>query len=307
MFKKLHLTKPQLSESNIAIFELVYKFFVKSKIGIISFFAFPLLFMLMYFFIGNEKGASFFSSGLPSFLSLGILSISLVILPQMLVEIKSSILLRKIAVSNISKLRYIMLIFFGYIAILLLETLYVFILYFMFLNTNASESVKGIKWGGLFYGLITLFFSSIAFGVLLGVVFNNSLSVQICGFGIFFASLLFSGQFVPIQVIGSVAAVQYISLFSPLSYSLGLLNTSLFQIETNGISPEQLDSFIQGTNIFNIEAKFFIFSFPTATDPIPKELIIYDSWHKVLNLIMPFVICGGMNWLSWSKFKWSNR
>ncbi|MGL4950520.1 MAG: ABC transporter permease [Mycoplasma sp.] len=305
MIKQISMDKLKINDSHKAVFELIYKFFIKTKMGPISFTLFPLAFMLMYFFVGNSQGVSFFISGLPSYLSLGILPITLVVLPQMLVEIKSSIILRKIAVSNLTKMNYIINVFLSYFVILILETIYVILLFFIFVNKDASTALKGIQWGGLIYGLFTLFISSIAFGILLGVIFNTSLAVQLCGFGIFFVTLLFSGQFVPIQVIGSVTAIKYISLASPLSYSLGLINTALVQ-PPEGVDQSIIELFEKGSNIFNLKNDFIIFSFSKDGAP-PKPISIYATWHKGFNLVMPYVLCAGFSALSWKQFKWSNR
>ncbi|MGL5357973.1 MAG: ABC transporter permease [Metamycoplasmataceae bacterium] len=294
-----------------AIYFFINKFFWKTKIGPLAFFLFPLGFMLVYFFVAMSRDISVFASGLPSYLSLGLLPIGLVVLPQMLVEIKSSILLRKIAVSNVSKLWYILIVFIAYFIILLFEAIYVLIVYFIFLNKDSFEQTKDLNWGNLIFSLISLFLVVITFGILIGVLLNNSLAVQLTGFAILFASLLFSGQFIPIQVIGSVSALRFVSLFSPLSYSLGLLNNTLIPYS----GPDDallLNEFLKGADIFNLNDAFFIFPFsegpPTGNEmpEIPK-MIIYDTWQKALNLIIPFILVIGVNALSWYKFKWSNR
>ncbi|MGL5522031.1 MAG: hypothetical protein ACRDAW_02020 [Metamycoplasmataceae bacterium] len=294
-----------------AIYFFINKFFWKTKIGPLAFFLFPLGFMLVYFFVAMDRSISIFAGGLPSYLSLGLLPIALVVLPQMLVEIKSSILLRKIAVSNVSKLWYIFIVFIAYFIILLFEAIYVLIFYFIFLNKDSFEQTKNLNWGNLIFSLFSLFLVVIAFGILLGVLLNNSLSVQLTGFAILFASLLFSGQFIPIQVIGSVSALKYVSLFSPLSYSLGLINNTLIPYSLE--DPIFLNDFLKGADIFNINDPFFIFSFempPTGTEIPPFDKItinIYDTWQKVLNLVIPFILVIIVNIISWYKFKWSNR
>ncbi|MGL4184086.1 MAG: hypothetical protein ACRCRP_03105 [Metamycoplasmataceae bacterium] len=293
-----------------AIYFFINKFFWKTKIGPIAFFLFPLGFMLVYFFVAMDRDISVFASGLPSYLSLGLLPIALVVLPQMLVEIKSSILLRKIAVSNVSKLWYILIVFMAYFIILLFEAIYVLVFYFIFLNKDSFEQTKNLNWGNLIFSLFSLFLVVITFGILIGVLLNNSLSVQLTGFAILFASLLFSGQFIPIQVIGSVSALRYVSLFSPLSYSLGLLNNTL--IPYSGMeNVELLNEYLRGADIFNLSSPFFIFPFektPTAPEiPQIEKMIIYDTWQKALNLVIPFVLVIGVNAISWYKFKWSNR
>ncbi|MGL4952037.1 MAG: ABC transporter permease [Mycoplasma sp.] len=173
----------------------------------------------------------------------------------------------------------------------------------MFVNKDASTAVANIRWGGLIFGLFSLFMVAISFGILIGVLFNSSLSVQLIGFGIFFVSLLLSGQFIPIQVIGSVDAIKYISLLSPLSYSLGLINNSLVEIDSTFLSPEIIDSFNKGSNIFDFSNTFWI----TALSKNQEIINIYEPWHKGLNIFMPFALFAGFNFISWKKFKWSNR
>ncbi|MGL4343502.1 MAG: ABC transporter permease [Metamycoplasmataceae bacterium] len=308
----LNIENLKFSDSHKAVFQLVNKFFWKTKIGSLSFFVFPLSFMLIYFFIGMDSTSSnIFSSGLPAFFSFGILPITLVVLPQMLVEIKSSILLRKIAVSNLSKTWYILIVLSTYFLIVILEALYVLIMYFIFLNNDLPKAIENVNWGYLVFGLLSLFMVAVTFGVMLGVIFNTSMSVQLVGFAIVMATLLFSGQFIPIQVIGDVAAIKYIALFSPLSYSLGIINNVLIPYSGDPTNMDAINAFNQGANIFDFSNTFFIYSFGEKVGedgkPIYEAISIYQGWQKALNIFMPFALFIGVNILSLKRFKWSNR
>ncbi|MDK2819854.1 MAG: hypothetical protein KFW07_03380, partial [Mycoplasmataceae bacterium] len=88
-----------------AIIILISKFFWKSKTGPLTTILLPLTFMIIYKLIGGDDSTTFVDA-LPAFICLSILPITLITLPQMLVEIKQSIVLRRISTSSITPIKY---------------------------------------------------------------------------------------------------------------------------------------------------------------------------------------------------------
>ncbi len=87
-----------------SIIELVNKFFWKSKIGPIGSLVLPLAFMTIYkimSYVNGLEDVDIFTSGLSTYLSLAIAPIALITLPQIMVELKNSIVLRKISISRV--------------------------------------------------------------------------------------------------------------------------------------------------------------------------------------------------------------
>ena len=276
----------------IAIISLINKFFWKSKIGPLTTILLPFIFMIIYYMIGDpndDVGMNVFVSAFPAFITLSVLPLTLISLPQMLVEIKQSIVLRRISTSSITPIKYNLIVATWFFIMCFLSTLFVTILFLCFLNTKAPETLKHINWGEFILAIIMLYITSIATGILLASVSKKSSTVQLTGLSFMLLTLVLAGHFIPISVIGGIDAIKYMSLLSPINYSTSLLNNVL-------ITPVDLNS----SSIFDF--KDFIISNP-GSDPI----VIIASWQKILNLIMPPLIFIGFNFISYKKFSWSSR
>lgn len=296
----------------IAIFDLVNRHFFKSKVGLIMSMTLPLIFMLIYFiFALSNDNFSLFGTSLSVYLSLTFLPITLIALPLVIVEFKKSIILRKIAVSKITSLRFSFLLLEYYFVVLLISTIITIILYAIFLNKHASEYFSLYNWGELIYSILNIFILSLALGLFLGVICKKTSIVQTIGIGIMFLSLALSGQLIPMSVIASSAPIKYISLFSPLSYPLGLLNNVLFAADfkqLDSLPPEmmnQLNLLNKGSSIFNT-SNFYIFSFDKDALKVDSK-IVYYGWQKVLNLVLPWVLTFILMFYSIKKFNWTSR
>ncbi len=277
-------------ESSILI--LINKLFWKSKIGPLTTILLPFSFMVIYYMVGNstdDGNMSFFVSAFPAFITLSVLPITLISLPQMLVEIKQSIVLRRISTSSITPIKYNLIVAIWFFVMCFLSTLFVIILFLCFLNIKAPEALSYINWGEFLFALIMFYLTSIATGILLASVSKKSATVQLTGLSFMLLTLILAGHFIPISVIGGIDAIKYMSLFSPINYSTSLLNNVL-------IMPIDLDS----SSIFDF--KDFVIS-NTGSEPI----IIIASWQKILNLVMPPIIFVGFNFISYKKFSWSSR
>ena len=280
--------------SELSIISLINKFFWKSKIGPLTMFLLPIGFMLIYYLIennGNNDGPSFFVSAFPAFITLTVLPITMISLPQMLVEIKQSIVLRRISTSSITAIKYNLIVASWFFLMCCFSTFIITIIFLCFLNTDAPKELAHVNWGEFIFAIIMLFISAISTGILLASVSKKSSTVQLVGLSILLLTITLAGYFVPISVIGGIDAIKYMSLFSPINYSTSLLNNAL-------ILP--IDSISQ--SIFD----FRDFSILSA-NPTDGPIIIIAAWQKILNLIMPTIIFATFNFIAYKKFSWSSR
>ncbi len=279
--------------SELSIVSLINKFFWKSKIGPLTMFLLPTGFMLIYYLIemNSNTGSRFFVSAFPAYIALSVLPITLITLPQMLVEIKQSIVLRRISTSSITPIKYNLIVAAWFFLMCTFSSLFVIVVFLMFLNTDAPKELSHINWGEFLLALIMLFISAISTGILLASVSKKSSTVQLIGLSILFLTITLGGYFVPIAVIGGVDAIKYISLFSPINFATSLLNNTLIK-PIDGISQSIFD--ISNFNILSV-------------DPRDPAITIIAGWQKVLNLIMPTLIFGGFNFIAYKKFSWSSR
>lgn len=254
--------KKNETTQELAVLDLINKHFWKSKVGPISALAIPIFLMIIYKIIGKDE-TEVFTGGLPSYFSFSILPLAFISLPQMLVEFKTSIILRKISTSKVTAIKFCtIMLAYNFVAILSANIL-IILFYAMFLNVDAPDAFANINWWELLYALFNVYISTLSFGLLLGVLINKNNLVQSIGFCFVIVSITFSGQFVPISVLYRSGAMQYIALISPTSYSLNLMNVvllpsnsesilKLFEQEVNGVKLVQI---IQDSNYDTTELR----------------------------------------------------
>lgn len=314
-----------------AVLKLVNKFFWKSKVGPIAVFFLPLFFMILSKIISMNPdfgGVSIFADGLSAYISFAVLPICLICIPQLLIDIKKSILLRKISTSKITKSRYCFIVVSYFLLVNIAATFIIFALYALFLLDYAGAYFNRIPWGDLIFSLLYLYISFILFGFLLGSIFKVDASIQIIGFAIIFISLIFAGQFIPIQVIYASEPIKYISLILPLNYPMALMNISLVQppilyasdfpnIEMMNFINESIQGTDFGASVFQLSQDFMIVDLPNTLQSLPDtgplegfkmiKLTIYYSWMKILFISLPPLFWGGASYIIIKKFSWLSR
>ncbi len=214
------------NREEIATLELINKHFWKSKIGPLSALTLPFFLMLIYRILGQDD-ITLFTSGLSAYYSFSILPLCFISLPQMITEFKTSIISRKISISKITKSKFSLIILsYNFIAILI-STLIITLLYAIFLGTEAPSEFGSIRWPELIYSLFNIYISCLSFGLLIGVLVNKITLIQILAFSLIIISITFSGQFIPTSVLARSLTIKIITLFSPASYSLNMMNMVL--------------------------------------------------------------------------------
>lgn len=309
-YKNEILTKESLSRNKfLAKFLVVY--FFKSKLSPIISFLLPLLFMMVFYVAASgsssddpDRGLQLFLGSLATYISLSILPLALISMPQIIVELKNSIILRRIKNSGFTKNNFLALTFILYFLLSIGFVLIVFGLFFVFFftlkdpNGVREEALSNINIGGLIYSILLLIVSSLSVGIFLSSVIKNVSYALISGIIVILVTITFAGQFIPIQVIGGTEAFRYISLFSPLTYAAGLLNTVLIEpAPVAGVTPDEIQ------NIFNFSHDFVIGGFGSGGE----LTIVYKTWQKALNVFMPIIVSIGFGVFSVRYFKWFGR
>lgn len=278
---------------------LINKYFWKTKVGPIFSIVFPFVFMLIYFALGNSKenrdSTSMFVDGLPAYLSMTIIPLSLVTLPSMNIEFKNSIVLRKVKTSGIDSKGYNLILFLFFFSISMLFVLFTLIIFLCFASKDISK-IESINFGSMIFAILMLTMTSITFGMMLSTFMKNPLSSQLSGFGIFILTLTLSGQFIPVQVIGKVDALKYLSLLSPLNYGTNMFNIACIT-PVSGYS----------SSLFDFSSDFAIPSFSSFEAGSPSVINLYFGWQKALFVFVPFILVGAFSFLSIKFFKWSGR
>ncbi|MEG2802155.1 MAG: ABC transporter permease [Malacoplasma sp.] len=344
--KITHFVSTTADKNNIAIFNLINKFFWKSKLALISMFGLPLLFIVIYYAVASSRGSSFkVTDGFNLYIGFSVMPIALVSLPQLLVELKNSIILRRIAISNISPFRYNFLMSVYFFAMCVISTIFIFIAVSAFENVNMKTFLDSFDIPSYIYALINFYVVSISFGIILSSISKSSSWVQLVGLAIILFSLMLSGQFIPIHVIANIMPIKIITLFSPLDYALGLMNNVIMagQIKAFITTADQIVAHIDalppgaplpipqdildklrhirdllpagGYNIFDLTQPFVLPNFSLLKGLGPESSLvgrtlyypIYEIWQKSLNIVFPYVFLIGSTYLSVNRFSWSSR
>lgn len=319
-------TKEFTDKSSLSVFKLINKHFWKSKIGPIAGFLLPFFFMVIYKIIGHARTDGIFENGLASYLSFGILPLCLISLPQIIVDLKTSIILRKIAVSPVTPLKFCLILLGYYFLAITISTSFVILIFATFLNKQAPETFNKISWGQMVYALLNIFITSLAVGLFMGITIKKTNLVQILGAIGLLISCAFAGQLIPLSVLATSDAMRYIQLFSPLTYGLSMMNNVLITPNidqltmippASNISPEEVNRVIQMcsyTSIFDLKHPFIWPKIRIGVDqnglPMIFEitpLTFYTVWQKALNLVMPYVVTGTFVGVSVWKFNWTSR
>lgn len=276
-----------------ATLSLINKHFWKSKIGPICALSLPFFLMTIYRILGKEN-ISLFEKGIAAYFSFSILPLCFISLPQMLVEFKTSIVMRKISQSNISPLKLSILILSYNLTAIIVSSLIIILLYATFLNTEAPAIFAKWNWAQLFYALFNVWISCLSYGLLIGVLVNRINLVQAIAFGIIIVSITLSGQFIPIQVLARSEALRYITLVSPSSYGLNLLNVVL-----TDDNKSTLDSLYNLMNDPRLPANYIQFD-KESVEIYKKEILNYQ-FSGIFDLGHPYKL------FSFKIAEWNNN
>ncbi|MGL5591509.1 MAG: ABC transporter permease [Mycoplasmoidaceae bacterium] len=310
-YKNEIFTQESLSRNKV-LAQFLVTYFFKSKLSLIISFLLPVLFMVMYYSLsmGDDSGIQLFFGSLGVYISFSILPVTLISLPQIIVELKNSIILRRIKNSGFTKNNFLVLIFILYFFLALIFTLFVIGLFFIFLYTlddpnDIRNDLVDIDIGGLIYTIFFFIISSLSAGILLSSIIKNVSYSLLSGIILIIVTTIFAGQFIPLTVIAGNEAFRYISLFSPLTYGASLLNTILMTpvMPEGGIGPS-IEEIKAMQNIFDFSSEVTL---PLVTSEDGGLFVIYTSWQKALNVIMPVIVPIGFILLSAKFFKWFGR
>lgn len=308
----------------ITVFKLVNKYFWKGIIGPLFAFVVPII---MLFFLGLTLGHEFY---FPGGISVSILTIGLVFMPQSIFEFKNSTLLKRIGTTPINPIKFLVVIIIFNLIIMLVSIALVFIFSFIVfskhLHSSKMESslintpytgvswlqmLGGVDWAGFIYSTFLLIFLTMIFGVLLASVARSTLFIQGVGITVLMITFFVGPAVLPIGMTNQIDAIKYSSYLLPFKYPISLMTESF-----NGFKPT--DTFegeplsyimnINNSNIWDIHKDYKLWNvFSGISGEKPGPLIIFRDYDKILNHIMSFFFIGVFGFFAIGKFSWSTR
>ena len=311
--KEVNLTfKQEISKikSIVAIYSLIDRFFWKNKLGPIIAFAFPFFVVVLTYIVdlSNADPYYFFASSNKLIVPISAIPLSIFTLPLLLVEIKRSILLKKIALASINSITYILIMGSFFLFLSTLSVILSEVYWMMFMNVHL-HSYFNIKDGlSVFYSILVLLLVSTSLGLLIGCTLKNASPIPILGLAILFISFILSATIVSPSYLANVVAIKYINLFSPLNYPLTLINITYYNLTNSSHNIFDIN------NAFNIGEGYMPYKTPTnfwefLIDYLgaEKTVLWYLPWQKILGLVMPWIIVIFFNLISVRFFTWSSR
>ncbi|MGL5246001.1 MAG: hypothetical protein ACRC8C_00300 [Mycoplasmoidaceae bacterium] len=314
-----------------SLYSLINNHFFKSIINPFFSFLFPLIFVAI---LGLLLG---YSSLLGGLIAMPSMVISLFVLPFTIFEFKSSVLLKRIAVTNIKPWMFLVAMISYYFLIIIISTILttlvsmgLFSQYWsvgeeissglgitdlgngpvneIVLAPSLSEYFANAQWGGIIWGLILNSLVGSSIGFLVVSFAKSSLILQGILLPILILSQFLSAMVLPISMIRSIEAIWYVTYISPFRYSSGLMNESFNGLlSLNNAGFNGTDIIIQGSlipsSIFDVNSVFSVLDYRAKGETTE----IFGMADKIANLILPFVISAIFMGISLKTFKWSTR
>lgn len=219
----------------LSVVKIINLYFWKTKIGPLFAILLPLGFMLIYYAIcSSRNNYDYFMIAIPTYIAMSIMPLSILTIPAMNIEFRSSIILRKIKTNNINATEYSII---SYVYYLILNSVAVAItigMYALFMS-NHGGGFQFINTGSLIYAITTMILVSISLGTFLSIIIKNALNSQIVGFAIIMFSLLLSGQLINIYIVPKVEVLKNIAYVFPLVYPLSDMNIATLFSNDNDV------------------------------------------------------------------------
>lgn len=305
------------------LFKLINKYFWRGMIGPIFSFLVP---PVVVFFIGIVLGPQWV---MPSGMLIPIITISMLFLPQSIFEFKNSTLLKRIGVTPINPMKFLIVILAYNILIIFSSVIFVFLcsfgifsipsldgssnLYNIIINGKIIkigwiDMIKHADWWSFIYALFMTILVCISIGFLISSIAKSSLFIQGLGMTIILITFFVAPLALPLPMVVSFDAMKYIGYLLPLKYATSACTEAFAGSSNYGSSINIIN--IYNSNIWDITKDYTIFNPFTASGSLSgnwKQMNIFNSTDKVLNLVMPYLFTIIFFFFGIEKFSWSNR
>lgn len=286
----------------MAIFRLLNQYFLKSVVGLLCAFGIPLFFNIMFVVMGKEQ----FATSFVLIVSSGILAETLMIIPPLIIDLRKSLVLKRIGISKMSRHQVILILvvyFYAWVLATILFSLIIFVITSLILNPQQAIWNNHNVFATI-YGAILLATISIVTSVLIGLIFKNAVVASTISFILIFFALFTSGLLFPIIFIRQVKALVIINYLFPFNWPM------LMMQEAWGVVSADLQTglfgFVSG-DIFNLSTNLVINAPKIDALGIAKDFVLFDGFSKAWNQICPyFVITGGATIIPF-VFRWVDR
>lgn len=286
----------------MAIFRLLNQYFLKSVVGILCAFGVPLFFNIMFVLMGRNQ----YATSLTVIISSGIMAETLMIIPSLMIDLRKSLVLKRIGISKMSKHEFVLILVVYFYAWVLATIVFSFALFAITTKiiTPDLSVFTNHDVGAMIYGALILATMSISSGVLIGLIFKNAIVASTISFILIFFALFTSGLLFPIGFMRQVDALVGINYVFYFNWPMLMMQESWGVVSAN-LATGAFDS-IYG-NVFDL-SQGLIVNVPKITSlGIAKDFVLFDQFAKGWNLVAPYFAIGLTVGLIPVSFRWADR
>ena len=306
-----------------AVFKLFNKYYLKSFFGPFFSFVFPIIILAI---LGSLMPIQLIFPGIVAMTSM---SVGTMGMPLSILEIKQSVLLKRIGASPIKPKIFTFVIITYFLFVMILAMFWI-MLWGIILNSNNDKlwalfdnlsSIKGFF--GFFIGNISNIVLSLSIGFLVATIAKNPVKAQAISMMIYFPSAFLSGQFIDIGTITSSPFMNVISQLIPFRYTSMQVIASFNGENIFSYSDISFHHVIQFSDLASrkYETKDLLGAYKgMGIGTIPNTIIsnkgaipllvnrlAYKSWEVIVAFIYPLTLSLAAITLAIKKFRWSTR
>lgn len=297
-----------------AVYRLFNRYYIKSFFGPFYSFVFP---VLIYSILGTLMNAKLL---FPGMIAMTALSTGLQSMPAAILDLKKSVLLKRIGASPVKPSTFTLAIVTYYMAIISLSILWLMMwALIMFKDQSVFDPLKTVIGAmGFLYGNLMNIAVSIAVGFAIATIGKSSLQVQTIGMLIYFPATFLSGHFVSVDLIAKSEVMNWISRFIPFRYTTMTIveswnGTSDFRDIIGGMHTTTSNPFIiHDYEIFRVPKIDWTVgrnpdsSIKELVQPYVPTIVIYDKADHICGYAIPLTMLFGLGIFSIEKFSWSS-
>ena len=281
------------------LLKFINKTYWKSIILPVMSFIFPLLYVAIIGGIYNILGQVTPSIILPAAWSIGIMITTMICIPQMIFEMRQSIIIKRLGVSKYKPWMFYLLIILFFVLVNFVSYACIIAVSYLVLIGNwifVTELLMFAHYGEVAFSLFISFVMGLSIGLFFVSIFKSVLQIQIVGFILVIISLILSGMMVPMAMTYTMnASYRILSFISPFTYTNSLLTESWFHY--------QYDFNVYQSSIFSpgdVYMTSFVNSYGSAT-------VAFTTWQKWMNILIPPFLTVFFTIFSLSKLSFSTR
>lgn len=217
----------QKSHHYYAIWKLLYRTFWADFSGPFFIFIFPLIYLFLLVVINDPNGYGGVIA-LPGITGMIVMAITVNSFPVRVVEFKKTGLIRRIALTPLSKTDFLIALVLWYCFLTIFSTIWTCAIDYLSHIAEFNNFPTQLYWGAFITGFIYFMIYGVTLGLFISVVAKTQSIAGLLAFVLFIIPAFFAGILIPISVIEKNQVLNIISLILPVRHIMTI--TSAFSL-----------------------------------------------------------------------------